>query len=279
MYQISKTLTAIPYTWSVYAKAKELNWLVINAYDGTNRATYFNLANGTVGTVAAGDTASIQNAGNGWYRCLVTRTAAATANGGVSFELTTGDNVLPINANLTAGFGIFLYGAQMEVGAFATSYIPTVASTVTRSADVATINGSLFSQWYGQSAGTFVVQADAAASGANRVIVGAPTLVFPNYIRSTNQGGAFDTANVAATANVITTDVFKLATTYGSSTLQACLNGGTVVSASYNNIFASLTAVGLGSNAAGGSILNGHIRSVNFIPARAADFQLQALTT
>ena len=173
VYQIGKTLTAIPYTWSVYAKAKELNWLVINAFDGTNRATYFNLANGTVGTVAAGDTATIQNAGNGWYRCFVTRTAAATVNGGVSFELTTGDNVLPINANLTAGSGIFIYGAQLEAGSFATSYIPTVASTVTRSADVATMTGTNFSSWYNQSEGTFVADATPAADLTNSYAVAA----------------------------------------------------------------------------------------------------------
>jgi hypothetical protein len=46
--------------------------------------------------------------------------------------------------------------AQHEIGAFATSYIPTVASQVTRSADVATMTGTNFSSWYNATEGTFV---------------------------------------------------------------------------------------------------------------------------
>jgi hypothetical protein len=50
--------------------------------------------------------------------------------------------------------GIYLWGAQLEAGAFPTSYIPTTTATVTRSADVCSISGSNFSAWYRQDEGT-----------------------------------------------------------------------------------------------------------------------------
>jgi len=51
---------------------------------------------------------------------------------------------------------ISAWGGQSETGAFATSYIPTVASQVTRTADLATMTGTNFSDWYNASEGTLV---------------------------------------------------------------------------------------------------------------------------
>jgi hypothetical protein len=58
----------------------------------------------------------------------------------------------------TAPPAIYFWGAQLEVGAFPTSYIPTTTSTVTRSADVASITGSNFSSWYRQDEGTMFIE-------------------------------------------------------------------------------------------------------------------------
>jgi hypothetical protein len=275
--QLATLVLGTANTQTFFVKAAERNWVALTEGNNVTATAYFNLATGTVGTVSGtgSPSASIVPFGNGWYRISLTFTPIANS-GNIQIRTATADGVSTYAG--TAGSGIYAWGAQLEAGSFATSYIPTVASTVTRSADVATMTGTNFSSWFNPVEGTFVTSADAIATGANRVIVGAPTLVFPNYIRSTNQGGAFDTANVAATANVITTAVFKLATTYGSSTLQACLDGGTAASTSYNNIFASLTAVGLGSNAAGGAFLNGHIRQIAYYNTRLPNAQLQTLT-
>jgi hypothetical protein len=52
--------------------------------------------------------------------------------------------------------GVYIWGAQLEVGAFPTSYIPTVASTVLRNFDIATMTSTNFSDWYNQSEGGFI---------------------------------------------------------------------------------------------------------------------------
>jgi len=54
---------------------------------------------------------------------------------------------------------VYLWGAQLEAGSVATSYIPTSGSTVTRAADDLVISGSDFTDFYNASEGTFYVEA------------------------------------------------------------------------------------------------------------------------
>jgi hypothetical protein len=65
---------------------------------------------------------------------------------------------------------IYVWGAQLEVGAFPTSYVPTTTATVTRSADVASITSTAFSGWYNQTAGTLFTQYRTPAFGTHGVV-------------------------------------------------------------------------------------------------------------
>jgi hypothetical protein len=72
------------------------------------------------------------------------------------FEVTSNSpNMYPVNfrgsSTLTE---IYIWGAQLETGSVATSYIPTSGSTVTRQADDLVISGSDFTDFYNQSEGT-----------------------------------------------------------------------------------------------------------------------------
>jgi len=113
------------YVWSAYLKASEYQWGIINAYDNTlgGVETFFNLSNGTIGNVGSGCTASIENVGNGWYRCIVTRNKTNTSNGGMSVEFSNSNGTLSISAPI--GAGILIWGAQLELGSTATQYFPT----------------------------------------------------------------------------------------------------------------------------------------------------------
>ena len=56
---------------------------------------------------------------------------------------------------ITLTTSIYIAGVQIEVGAFATSYITIDASAVTRAADFASIEGNDFSSLYNPMEGTF----------------------------------------------------------------------------------------------------------------------------
>ena len=109
------------------------------------------------GSVADSNRVSrIQNFGNGWYRCSLTATCnnSGVSSVGVLAALLTADT----NARLGAAFAgntsdyIFGWGAQLETGSVATSYIPTTAGTGSRSADA--ISVSSVSGLIGQTEGT-----------------------------------------------------------------------------------------------------------------------------
>lgn len=144
------TPPATAHTLSVFAKKGERTWIVLRL-GGAN--TFFNLDNGTI---AAGSVNSptITNFGNGWYRCTVTSSAGTQGQ----FWLATNSTTTSYTGDGTSG--LFIWGAQLEAGLNATSYIPTTATSVARSEDVSGITGTSFTQFYNQTEGTMFIQAD-----------------------------------------------------------------------------------------------------------------------
>jgi hypothetical protein len=115
------------HTFSVYMKAAERSFGVLNIYTGAASCwTWYNLANGTVGTVGAGATASIVNVGNGWFRCILTIATAASGSPNVAIWPATANNILSYAG--TANSGILIWGAQLEVGRLASAYQTVTAS-------------------------------------------------------------------------------------------------------------------------------------------------------
>jgi hypothetical protein len=135
------------WTSSVYLKAGTAQFAQIAQVDGTDTwiAATFDLTNGTVTQVANGagaagaPTGEIVDVGNGWYRCALT---------GDNNDATKGCNVHIVDsgAPTQGAFGnvtftaagtetVLCWGYQAELGSVATSYIPTLGSTVTRAAE------------------------------------------------------------------------------------------------------------------------------------------------
>jgi hypothetical protein len=132
------------FTYSIYAKEGNTSsfTLLIGA-----AATYigdFNLTSVEASTSTANTIVDISNAGNGWYRCSVTASLVASS---AYSEFQIG--------RISLGYNLYFYGAQLEAGSYPTSYIPTVASTVTRNADVISKTG--ISGLIGQTEGTVFV--------------------------------------------------------------------------------------------------------------------------
>jgi hypothetical protein len=146
------------FTYSIYAKKGERDFLFINAFATIPNnftylpSAYFNLNNGTVGTVSNCN-AFIQNVGNGWYRCIIQCTSVFPQTSlNVSFYNYIANTISNTTYLGDGTSGIFLWGAQVEVGSYSTSYIPTVAAAVTRNAE--TISKTGISSLIGQAEGT-----------------------------------------------------------------------------------------------------------------------------
>jgi hypothetical protein len=118
-YVFQTNSSSVSVTFSVYAKAGTANWLGLGSgYTNGTETAWFDLTNGTVGTVAAGGTASIVSAGNGWWRCSHTR-ASWTGAGALAY-VTNANGVAVFNAVGTEN--LLLWGAQLELGSTATDY-------------------------------------------------------------------------------------------------------------------------------------------------------------
>jgi hypothetical protein len=130
-YFSTGTLSAISYTFSVYAKAGERDWVIVWLSSSNERWAYFDLANGVVGNVQANTSANIISVGNGWYKCEITCTPTASgANAFCSVSDADYNNPYATYAgDITKG--IYIWGADLRPASQATGLIgPTYQRVV-----------------------------------------------------------------------------------------------------------------------------------------------------
>ncbi len=121
--QGTATLNGTALTGTCYIKAGERTFvrLRINGSSSSVRA-WFNLSNGTVDSVDAGGTASIEDAGNGWYRCQLTEINNTTSGtGGLQVFLQTAGS-FQTSYQGDGSSGVYVWGAQLEEANEATGY-------------------------------------------------------------------------------------------------------------------------------------------------------------
>jgi hypothetical protein len=141
------------YVMSVFLKAGNTTQSLINLQltGGTyqqSRATI----NWTTNTISSGDgTATLTAYPNGWYRASLTLTNNETNTGVYPRVYVKSQGTNNIN-----GEYVYIWGWQVEAGAFPTSYIPTDSTPggKIRNPDNASMTGTNFSSWYNQSEGT-----------------------------------------------------------------------------------------------------------------------------
>jgi hypothetical protein len=280
------------YTFSVYVKAAEranIRLTLPAAAFTSALASQFNLALGTTTTISAGATATIAALQSDWYRCTMTATATATVSSTISLQI--GENSTSTTVNYTGDgtSGIYAWGAQLEAGAFPTSYIPTTTATVTRAADVASITGSNFSSWYNQTASTIYSEA-ASSSGAaytgniygfgtsfNDSISHYRQVDFQPVARvrtaSVDEYGAIGNGPIW-TGTSLNKFAIALATTSGRQASNGALTSGSDDS---SIVFPTVSSVSIGSAFTSG-YLNGTIKRLTFWPTRLSNTVLQQIT-
>lgn len=284
---IALAATGSTATFTVFAKAAGRSWLgmwqnggAAGWPDNTSRVS-FDLQNGVIGTIGTGWTANMTSFGNGWYRCSI------SASGGTnSFQATLGiqtaNNTISYTGDGTSG--ILVWGAQLEAGGFATSYIPTVASTVTRTADICTISGAFINESYKQSEGTVLVELDTITNYAIKTPVSFNDTTSRN-VMSINTNNVTPVFRVAANGQAqvetstgvvpnISDTRMLLAYKVNNFIGQAAQSTGLAVDSTGS--VAPVSSIGIGSNNSG-SFVNGHVKSVKYYPRQLSTTEIQAL--
>ena len=289
-------LTATGYTFSCYLKydgSAQWVWLL----GETDRDTFFwfDLQNGVIGgsgTATGGTIAgqtyshSIEDIGNGWYRCSAyfVKTSAA-GNEEVGFGLADADEV----ATATSGDGVLAWGAQLETGPIATSYIPTTTASVTRNKDDITLGSA--SSLIGQTEGTLYVEVDWRGTGANQLLLSANDGTSNNRIVIYNNVTPVELRMAATADGSLKTNqgvsstgfsgIQKIAFAYKTDDFELYRNGSSISSDTTGSLaaLATLTDIDLGQQFDAGAQANMWIRAVALYPKRLSDAECEALTT
>jgi hypothetical protein len=304
------TITSAPTTSAVtatiYAKQNDQSNLFILYVTGDSDASAygrvastFNLSTGVVAgsnavNGATFTSSSITAVGNGWYRCSVTGTVGSTASPtGVRFVagFATAANASIAATYAGTGQSIYIWGAQLEAGAFATSYIPTVASQVTRAADFASMTGANFSSWYNASEGTFFsnvflrnapatnlgsIYAVSNGTSAERILVSMGTGAGGNINAVVTDNSVLQAQTVNSSLSAAGN--YKYANAYQLNDFASVVNGGAAV-VDTSGTLPTVDRLFFGANAVGNTgFLNGTISQIAYYPRRLANAELQGIT-
>ena len=259
---------------------------------GSTNTIIINLTNGAI--LSSTGTCGVIPHPNGWYRIYSIFTATSTSENLQLFLMNYNGALSQYQGDGSSGY--YVYGMQAEQGAFPTSYIPTTASTVTRSFDNADMTGINFSSWYNQTEGTFFYNGTLpfiTNDTVGRVPFGVSNgFNFSNSIyvakTSTSLGLSFTVINnnVSQTTGTslpnMTSSKFKIASSVAPNNIYSCGYGGVVNKHSKSSAaIPTATRLTLGKEPWNGSALNpiiGCITRFTYYPRALKPNQLQFLT-
>ena len=302
------------YTVSVYAKAA--GWSRIGIRAGSSALTHrctVNLSTGAIVDNTAG-IATVKSLPNSWYHVSIVGTATSTT----SELIIEAHNTASVQQNETGDgtSGILVWGAQLEASSYATSYIPTVASTVTRSADTSTsatvtrsddfaqITGANFTNFFVPNKGTFFVNwsvngEDGSTDSQTPVSLSTPTndayVGFLSYDERTSVGFLRPSSAQISIFNNLTGQRLKGVTAFDNA-LTDNTSASSAINGTLYNANATFNYTITGDVLANGGFdrlgigrqirsityyqpINGCISRIAYWPTRLSDANLQALTT
>ena len=279
-------------TYSFYAKSNGYNLIEVSQRNqGGGTVTKFDLSAVTATTTGGTEIfKSIEDVGNGWYRCSAAHiTSSVRPYPAVEFLDTDGSQgFVPDGTS-----GIYFWGHQLEAGAFPSSYIPTSSSTATRAADVATIPTSAFG--YNQKVGSVlfegkVIKANIGTTIDRRIVEiidGTTTNFISVYqdvsvdqnLRIANQDAGVLSVNADTGYTLSDAQTFKVAIGIKLNNFAVSVDGGAVVTDTTGTVSNTLSQIDIGKLGGGTQYLNGYIKSIKYYPRRLTNTQLQELTT
>ena len=269
------TAASTSYSSSIFVKAGERTKVRIYAYHLTNQffaVDYDLISNSSLGEVPFNtqvDGHSIEDCGNGWKRITVTGQKASTYSWDVGISPLDDDGNDTYQGDGTSG--VYIWGAQLEEGTFATSYIPTAGSAVTRAADELVIDGSDFTDFYNQSEGTIYVETlgreldfnyifSISDGSSNNRIVSIHHEFNHLFVQTsgTLQGAPDGGTFIAGT-------LCRYAASFKQNNLSVAIDGGNVTTDTSATL-PTVNKINIGSRENGNELLNGHIKRVIYWP-------------
>jgi hypothetical protein len=204
-----------------------------------------------------------------WTRFAETFTSTATITGVAVRGLaggSTGD--------------IFLWGAQLETGSVATSYIPTVATTQTRNADV--IVDTAVSGLIGQSQGTLYAEVRLTQNTVGRRIFGISNGTVSNRLAFTMGDMQIRTLKDANTSlissSTLAAGTYKIAIAYTNAEIVFYINGS-LIGTSATSGSGTYNRIDLGQTEANAAQFNDRISAAAIYTERLPNSELAQLTT
>ena len=301
--QAASITSGVTYTGSIFFKkiTGSVDWVQVTfASAGFGASQYVNIdiSNGTIGN-SSGGTARVEQYANGWYRVSWTATATTTTTTSgtiliAGIQNTNGTARVPSYSGV--GTNKFLAAmAQFEAGSFATSYIPTVASSVVRSADVCSITGGNFTSFYNPVEGSLaasVIFNAPVANATSQAIVDINDTTLANRLRlsrinTTGFPSLNNTSNSTANVSIAGSVALQPLTTQKYSSgfklddYAFYVNNAQIGTDNLGAMPISVTTFTIGDASAAFSPrihLNGTIASLRYYRKRLPNAKLQALT-
>lgn len=252
------------------------NLLLNSLIDGTNLSTQL------VTTAATSNTLSFYGTG----QIVLTGTSSATVVGTGAYPTRTTLTFTPTVGVLTLTVTGTVQYAQLEAGAFATSFIPTAASTVTRSADIATMTSTNFSSWYNATEGTFVATTNKTTTAVSAIYLSANDGTNTNRMQlvwnsPTNSHGSeiiATTTQASLTTGAIAGGTNKASLAYKLNSIAASVNAATPLTDTSATIPTVNTLSIGGRTYLTNAFLNGWFAKLAYYPQRLTNAEVQAFS-
>lgn len=279
------TTSGVVYSFSIFLKKDSRNFAYVrfNNSGGDIIAANINLTNGTVSQLLLGNVTIIPF-DNDWFRVIGIGTSTSTSSGSVEIRTSNSENYSNYTGDGTSG--IYIWGAQLEAGLNATSYIPTVASTVTRNQDVISKTG--ISSLINSEEGVLYAEIGALANDLttkqlslsdgtlnNRIVLGFPSSGGVVYFEIRNGGTAIAFVSVPV-ASVV--DISKIAVKFKNDDFALWINGIEVAIDNSGILPTGLNRLAFDNGNATGGQFYGNCKDLRVYTTALSDSELQALT-
>ena len=230
--------------------------------------------------------------GNASYTSA-TLTADWTRPFSVETNASTGSSTLVIGLRPGVGSSsgnvkFLLWGGQYELGAFPTSYIPTTITSSPRNADVVTMTGTNFSDWYNATEGTLFAQVTGITFGAGTA-KGVVSVSSGSYLDSINMYykadgttnyGEILASGAAEAVFTLTPQTNKVAIAYKANNANMGYGGLVGTTDTSMTVPSGINQMIIGNvySTSSSNHPNGCIQKIAYYPQRLTNAELQAIT-